>query len=86
MFHRVRDREGGERPTASIKGGCIEGLDWSGAKHIYTRTAVVPIPPGAEQWRASPEVMEGRPTLSNMSKEHGQQPVALPAFPEHPFD
>jgi hypothetical protein len=84
LFHRGRDANGVVRSTVSIKGGCIEGLDWSGAKHIYTRSAVFPIPPGAEQWRASPEPME-RPTLSNLVKDNEQAPVLLPDFPDHPF-
>lgn len=60
VFHRIRKPDGIERDTVSVKGGCIEGLDWSGAKHIFTRSAVVPIPEGAEQWEAAPGKMEGR--------------------------
>ncbi|KAL7939154.1 Mss4-like protein [Trichoderma chlorosporum] len=32
----------------SIKGGCIEGLDWTKAIHIWTKSAMVPIPEGSE--------------------------------------
>ncbi|CEJ88796.1 hypothetical protein VHEMI04825 [[Torrubiella] hemipterigena] len=32
----------------SVKGGCIQGLDWSQAIHICTNSAMVPIPEGAE--------------------------------------
>ena len=32
----------------SVKGGCIEGLDWSKAIHIWTKSAMVPIPEGSE--------------------------------------
>lgn len=53
VFHRIRDEDGTERSTVSVKGGCIEGLDWSSGKHIFTRSAVVPIPEGAERWQAS---------------------------------
>ncbi|QDS69291.1 hypothetical protein FKW77_002630 [Venturia effusa] len=84
LFHRTRDAQGIEKPTVSIKGGCIEALDWSIGKHIYTRSAVVPIPPGAEQWRESPEP-ENLPTLSNMVKGDEQAPVLLPDFPDLPF-
>ena len=31
----------------SVKGGCIEGLDWSKAIHIWTKSAMVPIPENA---------------------------------------
>ncbi|EOO02328.1 putative glutathione-dependent formaldehyde-activating enzyme protein [Phaeoacremonium minimum UCRPA7] len=62
IFHRIREADGTERPTVSVKGGLVDGLDWSKAKHIYTRSAVVPIPAGAERWEATPEVMEGRNT------------------------
>jgi hypothetical protein len=84
VFHRGRNADGAEKTTVSIKGGCVEGLDWSVGKHIYTRSAVFPIPPGAEQWRASPEPEE-RSTLSNVAKDNEQAPVLLPDFPDHPF-
>lgn len=47
----VHDRGVG---TISVKGGILEGLDWSQAKHIWTKRAVVPIPEGVEQWEAEP--------------------------------
>ena len=47
------DGTGGE--TVSIKGGVIQGLEWNGAKHIWCRSAVVPIPDGAERWEMEPD-------------------------------
>ncbi|KAI1012473.1 hypothetical protein LB504_008249 [Fusarium proliferatum] len=32
----------------SVKGGCLDGLDWKRAIHIWTKTAMVPIPEGSE--------------------------------------
>jgi hypothetical protein len=46
--------EGGEPPTVAVKGGLLEGLDWSNAMHIYCRSAVVPIPEGVKRWEAEP--------------------------------
>lgn len=37
-----------------IKGGCIEGLDWTGGIHIFTKHAVWPIPEDAEQYEGAP--------------------------------
>jgi hypothetical protein len=34
--------------VVSVKGGCIEGLDWKTAVHIWTKSAMVPIPEGSE--------------------------------------
>lgn len=34
--------------VASIKAGCIDGLDWSKAIHLWTNNAMVPIPESAE--------------------------------------
>ncbi|TDZ13356.1 hypothetical protein C8034_v004668 [Colletotrichum sidae] len=34
--------------VVSVKGGCLEGLDWKTAVHIWTNNAMVPIPEGAE--------------------------------------
>lgn len=61
VFHRIRNPDGTERETISVKGGCVEGLDWTGAKHIFARSAVFPIPEGAERYEAGPVKMEGRP-------------------------
>ena len=54
IMHRVRERDGSVRPSVSIKGGLVEGLDWSGAPHIFTREAVVPIPKGVLQYEGGP--------------------------------
>ncbi|KAK1755217.1 glutathione-dependent formaldehyde-activating [Echria macrotheca] len=34
--------------VVSVKGGCINGLDWKAAIHIWTKSAMVPIPEGSE--------------------------------------
>lgn len=57
IFHRSIQPDGTPKPTLSIKGGCLEGLSWEGARHIYTRTARVPVPEGSEQ--ASPKLKPG---------------------------
>ena len=54
VIHRQRNKEGSEGGTLSIKAGCIEGLNWTGGIHIFTKTAVVPIPEGAEQYEGAP--------------------------------
>ncbi|KAL2130398.1 hypothetical protein VTI74DRAFT_6526 [Chaetomium olivicolor] len=36
--------------VVSVKGGCIEGLDWKTAIHIWTKSAMVPIPEGSETY------------------------------------
>lgn len=48
ILHRSIFPDGTPKPTLSIKGGCLEGLSWEGAKHIYTRSAKVPIPEGGD--------------------------------------
>ncbi|KAI0474666.1 glutathione-dependent formaldehyde-activating [Xylaria cf. heliscus] len=40
--------------VVSVKGGCIEGLDWNTAIHIWTRAAMVPIPEGSESHSEEP--------------------------------
>ncbi|KAJ0269376.1 hypothetical protein COL940_012501 [Colletotrichum noveboracense] len=37
-----------DKNVVSVKGGCIDGLDWKTAVHIWTKNAMVPIPEGAE--------------------------------------
>ena len=55
VMHRRRDADGSERGLVIIKGGCVEGLDWKGGIHIFTRSAVMPIPEGAESFEAGPK-------------------------------
>jgi len=59
VLHRVREADGTERDTVSVKGGLVEGLDWSKAVHIYTRSAVIEIPEGVK-WEAGPGELPGR--------------------------
>ncbi|OLN87691.1 hypothetical protein CCHL11_05672 [Colletotrichum chlorophyti] len=54
ILHRAYDSNGTPKPTVSIKGGAIIGLKTGDAKHIWTNSAVMPIPEGAEQWAESP--------------------------------
>ncbi|KAI0862241.1 Mss4-like protein [Xylaria cubensis] len=56
LFHRIVGKDG-PRPTVSIKGGCIEGLDWSGGRHIYVRSAVMKIPDEWETYETVPPKM-----------------------------
>lgn len=39
----------------SVKGGLVDGLDWSQGEHIFTNTAVFPIPAGARSWEGEPD-------------------------------
>ncbi|KAJ6437951.1 glutathione-dependent formaldehyde-activating [Purpureocillium lavendulum] len=34
--------------VVSVKGGCIEGIDWKKAIHLWTKSAMIPIPEGSE--------------------------------------
>ena len=59
VIHLSRDKTGSTRGTIIIKGGCIDGLDWTGGTHIFTRTARVPIPEDAEQFEGAPVIEPG---------------------------
>ncbi|KAI6081705.1 Mss4-like protein [Hypoxylon rubiginosum] len=58
MFHRIVDANGTPRSTISIKGGCIEGLEWNGGMHIYMRSAVLKIPAEWKQYETVPPWMK----------------------------
>ena len=53
--------EQGKNPeVVAVKGGSLDGeLDWSNAKHIFCRTAVVKIPEGVDRWEAEPDFKRG---------------------------
>ncbi|KAI0150898.1 Mss4-like protein [Pestalotiopsis sp. NC0098] len=40
--------------VVSVKGGCLDGLDWTTAIHIWTKSAMVPIPEGSECYSEEP--------------------------------
>ncbi|KAI4860692.1 Mss4-like protein [Hypoxylon rubiginosum] len=58
LLHRIVDADGTPRSTVSIKGGCVEGLDWTGGMHIYVRSAVIKIPAEWEQYETVPPWMK----------------------------
>ncbi|KAI0201468.1 Mss4-like protein [Astrocystis sublimbata] len=54
LFHRIIDKDGTPRPNVSVKAGCVEGLKWSGGRHIFVRSAVMDIPDGWETYDTVP--------------------------------
>lgn len=48
VIHRCILKNGTAKATLSVKGGCVDGLSWEGAKHIWTRTARIPVPEGSD--------------------------------------
>ena len=59
VIHRPIQPDGTPEPLVRIKGGVMENLSWERAKWIYTRSAVVLIPPDVEQWPTSPTTTPG---------------------------
>jgi hypothetical protein len=54
ILHVIYDKDGNMRENVSFKGGCVEGLDWKGVKHIFVKSAVVDIPEGVERFEEYP--------------------------------
>ena len=50
------------REIVSFKGGAVSGLDWTGVKHIFTRSAVMKIPDEWEQYETVPPSMINKVT------------------------
>lgn len=48
VLHRVLLQGKTPKPTVTVRGGCLEGFNLEGAKHIYTRTALVSVPAGSD--------------------------------------
>ncbi|KAM3564638.1 hypothetical protein ARSEF4850_001771 [Beauveria asiatica] len=36
--------------VVSVRGGCVSGIDWSKAVHIWTKSAMVPIPESSQSY------------------------------------
>ncbi|KAI2603130.1 Mss4-like protein [Hypoxylon fragiforme] len=60
LLHRIVDADGRARDTVSVKGGCIEGLEWrwETSMHIFVRSAVIPLPEGFETYETIPAWMQ----------------------------
>ncbi|KAI0126929.1 hypothetical protein BJ170DRAFT_630521 [Xylariales sp. AK1849] len=61
--------------VVSVKGGCIEGLNWNKAIHIWTKSAMVPIPEGCESHPEEPSDSD-----YSGSQEFLDQPVDPPGL------
>lgn len=48
VFHRSILPDGRPKPTVMVKGGCLEGISLKNGKHIYTRSALLPVPEGSD--------------------------------------
>ena len=48
VLHRSILPDGEPKSTISIKGGCLEGISLDGISHIWTRSALVPVPEGSD--------------------------------------
>ncbi|PVH97504.1 hypothetical protein DM02DRAFT_533066 [Periconia macrospinosa] len=46
--------DNGNPEVVAVKGGLLADLEWKDAMHIYTRSAVVPIPEGVKTSEADP--------------------------------
>ncbi|GAO15876.1 uncharacterized protein UV8b_07760 [Ustilaginoidea virens] len=55
LLHRPLRPDGTAKPTLTVKGGALEGFTLERAKHIWTRSAIMPIPEGLEAYVESPE-------------------------------
>ncbi|KAG9235982.1 hypothetical protein BJ875DRAFT_249157 [Amylocarpus encephaloides] len=61
LIHTTPDKD-----IVSVKGGCIEGLDWNSARHIWCKRALVPIPEGVERDDEEPKVESHETIVSNI--------------------
>jgi hypothetical protein len=58
LIHAGVLKNGKDKETVTIKAGAIKGLEWVGGKHIWCKSAVVPIPEEAEErWDEEPGVV-----------------------------
>lgn len=55
LIHEYILEDGKHPDTVSVKGGLLEGLDWSNAIHLFCRSAVFPIPDSAQKFDGEPD-------------------------------
>lgn len=54
LYNRSHMPDGAPVGMVSLKAGCVEGLEWRDVIHIWTSSAVVPIPEGVKQYEKGP--------------------------------
>ncbi|KAL2017669.1 hypothetical protein VTK56DRAFT_1883 [Thermocarpiscus australiensis] len=57
--------------VVSVRGRCIEGLDWSKAIHLWTKSAMVPIPEGSETYSEDSEHTDYGDTQEALDQPNG---------------
>ena len=58
ILHASHNPDGTMREVVAFKAGCVDGLDWDGARHIFTRSAVVKLPDNVEKYEAMPPMQK----------------------------
>jgi hypothetical protein len=53
LIHHSIMPDGSLKATLSVKAGCLPEMSLEGATHIYTRSALVPVPEGS--WPGEPD-------------------------------
>ena len=48
LLHLPLRTDGTPGPTVTVKAGCVEGLSLTGARHIWAKSAVLPVPEDAD--------------------------------------
>lgn len=57
LLHQSVSKDGTPAPSVSVKSGCLDGITkemMRGAKHIWTKSAIVNIPEDAEVYESEP--------------------------------
>lgn len=54
LYQSSRQPDGTPRGFVAVKAGCVEGLEWKDVIHIWTKSAVVPLPDGVKQYEQGP--------------------------------
>ncbi|KAH7027686.1 uncharacterized protein B0I36DRAFT_327642 [Microdochium trichocladiopsis] len=67
------------KKVVSVKGGCIDGLDWTRAIHIWTKSAMVPIPEGVESYPQEEEDRRSSVSSSGESYASSQEFLDQPS-------
>lgn len=68
LLHAVILADGTLRPTVSVKGGALEDpdgvIDWASAKHMFVRSAVMPLSPS---WETYDTTLANGPTKAKVT-------------------
>jgi hypothetical protein len=83
IIDQLSTEKGLDPDRIGVWGGCLDGLDWKKAIHIWTRSAMVPIPEGSESYSEESELNSEYAGQQEVLDQGNEPPAVGTAYYHH---